>query len=371
MDDRANRAALLRPLMGIRFIAVMAVILHHSGASWLALQSWTPPLVDNLLLNGTLAQGFFFVLSGFILQTLYRHRMAEPGAWRRYAVSRFARIYPVYFLGVIAVAPFVASIGWDALPQFLLLQCWPREGSVTWDIWNGPSWMLSVEFAFYLVFPFVCRLVERMSPRTIAGVVAAATLFIFLTGSAGPPGGTLGPDWVRTVPLPILRFPEFLAGVAIAEWQARRGIRPIVLPPGTALIGFAIVLMFPSYPQQAAVAIVFSTLMTIGLANNRRAMFTRMLDAKPAILLGAASYSMYMLAVPVHAALSATRLGHGVLLLQYPLIIGAAIALLFVYENPMRRWINGWSRPPTVAPPVTETLALDIAETAPVSAAKA
>ncbi len=64
-----------------------------------------PVPVNTVLRSGYLAVATFFVLSGFVLARRY----AGPGWTRRslfrYGVSRFARIYPVYLLSLLLVAP--------------------------------------------------------------------------------------------------------------------------------------------------------------------------------------------------------------------------------------------------------------------------
>lgn len=341
MSDREARTAVLRPLVGIRFIAVAATIFHHSGSSWLSVQPWAPRPLVNMTLHAPMGLGFFFVLSGFILQTLYRGRLAETGAWRRYGVSRVARIYPVYLIGVLLMAPAYASADWGALPQFFLVQCWTLFTSDWgWQNWNPPAWMLSVEFFFYLCFPLMCGAIERAPRRALIAGVAAVVLFTLITGSANPPHADQRFVWMEYVPLPILRLPEFLAGTLLAEWQARRGVRKLPIAPEVSLIAFAIVLGWTTFPEQSALACILATLVILGLINAPRAPFTRLMNTRPFMLLGAASYALYILHEPVNFALRAIGGGRVLLPLQYPIDIALSIAVLFLIETPARKWIN-------------------------------
>lgn len=342
MDDREARTAVLRPLVGIRFIAVAATVFHHSGANWLSIQPWAPKMLANAALHAQMGLGFFFVLSGFILQTLYRGRLSEPGSWRRYGVSRIARIYPVYLVGVLLMAPFYAVASWGALPQFFLIQCWaPLGNQWGWQDWNPPAWMLSVEFFFYLCFPLLCGWVQRAPrPLLLAGILAVVA-FVLVTGSADPPAEIQRFHWMNYVPLPVLRLPEFLAGMMIAEWQARRGVRALPVPPELSLVAFAVVLGWQEFASQAAWAVMLATLVILGLVNAPRAPFTRLMNTRPFMLLGLASYALYILHEPVNFALRTIAGGRSLLMLQYPIDLALAVATLFLIETPARKWING------------------------------
>jgi peptidoglycan/LPS O-acetylase OafA/YrhL len=341
VDNREARTAVLRPLVGIRFIAVAATVFHHSGASWLSAQAWAPRPLANMALHAPMGLGFFFVLSGFILQTLYRGRLAETGAWRRYGVSRVARIYPVYLIGVLLMAPAYAVADWGAIPQFFLVQCWTLfTTNWGWQNWNPPAWMLSIEFFFYLCFPLMCGAIERAPRRALIAGVAAVVLFVLITGSANPPDAHQRFVWMEYVPLPVLRLPEFVAGTLIAEWQARRGVRKLPVAPELALVAFAVVLGWNVFPAQAALACILATLVILGLVNAPHAPFTRLMNTRPFLLLGAASYALYILHEPVNFALRAIAGGRSLLALQYPIDLVLSIAVLFLIETPARKWIN-------------------------------
>jgi peptidoglycan/LPS O-acetylase OafA/YrhL len=128
------------------------VVVFHSGASWASVNPHIPGPTKTLLLNGYVG-GTFFLLSGFILQITYRRKIGRPAEIQRFAVARFARLYPVYVLTVLAMLPFTTLAGWGDVPQFFLLHWWVPNGALGWTDWNMPSWTLSVEFFFYLCLP--------------------------------------------------------------------------------------------------------------------------------------------------------------------------------------------------------------------------
>ena len=63
---------LIDSLTSIRFFAAMIVVTFHAGAGWALAMPSIPGVVSNFLLNGYVGVTLFFVLSGFILQIVYR-----------------------------------------------------------------------------------------------------------------------------------------------------------------------------------------------------------------------------------------------------------------------------------------------------------
>ena len=79
------------------------------------------------------------------------------------ALGRVARVYPVYLLSLLVVAPFIAA---DQTPgkagylaaHLLLVQAWLGAIPVNW---NTPAWSLSCEMFFYAMFPLAAPLHSR------------------------------------------------------------------------------------------------------------------------------------------------------------------------------------------------------------------
>src|ERR1035437_982751 len=98
----------LRALTSLRFFAAMYVVLFH--------ESHNPghivlfPLAARFVASGFTAVTLFFVLSGFILAYNYDRIRSRREFW----ISRFARIYPVYFLSLL---PVFITPHWSHLPR--------------------------------------------------------------------------------------------------------------------------------------------------------------------------------------------------------------------------------------------------------------
>ena len=354
--DRAKRdTTLVKPLTSVRFFAAMAVVIFHSGASFVRDTAHAPGPVKTLLLNGYAGVTFFFVLSGFILHYTYQGSVTDAASLKRYGIARFARIYPVYLLAVLAMIPFIYFSGWGDLPQFFLLHWWPPAGTLPWTDWNMPSWTLSVEFFFYLCFPLLSALVLRLDRRMLLGLIVVLLAFSAVTASSSAISGTLAVfKWMRWIPIPILRLPEFLIGICAAELHLRRDDSrkfpvPAWLPAAALVVG----LCLTSSPRIATWATAMSVLMISAMVADRGSLFTRVLASRWLVLLGGASYSLYLLHQPVHFGVVAL-LGKSKLMvaLQYPILIALSVLVFLLFEEPVREAIRKWTgmKPSAIEP---------------------
>jgi len=111
----------LPALTSLRFFAALEVVLFH----YCIVHPDFPHWLANI---GYDAVTFFFVLSGFILT--YAHGPIPSGAdtsFQKFALTRLARIYPAYFLGLLCVlalyylagnAVLVGNSAWLLLSRF-------------------------------------------------------------------------------------------------------------------------------------------------------------------------------------------------------------------------------------------------------------
>jgi peptidoglycan/LPS O-acetylase OafA/YrhL len=203
------RQTYLPALTGLRFLLALWVILHHLTGRGQPLEPMArslPAALYALLRGGYLAVTTFFVLSGFVLSRSYSRAKWTRRHLARYAVGRIARVYPVYLVSLLIVAPFIAA---DRVPgkasllaaYALLLQAWLGRIPVSW---NTPAWSLSCEMFFYLLFPLLAMRFARPGWRnTLTAAFSAA----FLTRALWAIGVS---DEVK----PLIHFSDFLMGAA-------------------------------------------------------------------------------------------------------------------------------------------------------------
>lgn len=356
-SDGAESADLIKPLTSIRFFAAMFVVMYHSGSGFMTAQAHVPGFVKSLLLNGYTGVTFFFVLSGFILHHTYRGKLTGAGRIKKFAVARFARIYPVYLVTMLVMFPFAGvNYDWRDVPQFFLLHWWITAPTALLGIWNGPSWTISVEAFFYVCFPWLSKGAVALSSRSIWIALATLTIADFATGSSA--FFSLHPtyfDWLRWVPTPLVRLPEFVIGVLVGELHFRRAGEPFRVPvwaPATALLAL---LCVSHQPWVASAVTMLAAVLIAAIAADSGSLISRVLQNRLIVLLGAASYSLYLLHQPVHFYM-VWLFGPGRWLVpfQYAGVIAGSVVMFLYFEEPMREWIRSRGR---IKPSVIEEVA--------------
>jgi len=361
-DPRATEtgtanAKLIKPLTSIRFFAAIFVVMFHSGSGFLSAQAHVPGVVKSVLLNGYTGVTFFFVLSGFILHRTYRGKLVGRDSIKRFAVARFARIYPVYIITVIVMLPFVGpNHDWRDVPQFFLLHWWITAPWPLLGIWNGPSWTISVEAFFYLTFPWLTAAAIKLPTRSIYIALSALAVLDFATGSSE--FFSLHPtyfDWLRWVPTPIVRLPEFVIGVLVGELHFRRDGTRFPIPSWVPIAALLLVLCISHEPWVASAVTVLAGLLILTIAGDQGSVVARILQQRWLVLLGAASYSLYLLHQPVHFYM-VWLLGDSKWLvpLQYLVVVGGSVVVFLFIEEPAREWIRSRVR---MKPSVIEEVA--------------
>lgn len=224
IDERLPR---LDGLTGLRWWAAFVVFGFHMGV--LAPLPWP---VSAVFAQGYYGVTFFFVLSGFVLTWSLTSRVSKSTFYWR----RFARIYPLHLVALLLAIPVFYNLGlgndapWTRDPDLgvlslslVLLQGWFLAPAVLFS-GNPAAWTLSCEAFFYALHPYVSRV---LSPRAIRGSLLIAGGVIAVMFVVRVLAVALPESVFAVIPLPLLRLPEFVLGMAIA-WAVRCGWRPRV-----------------------------------------------------------------------------------------------------------------------------------------------
>lgn len=303
-------APALDGLTSLRFFAALAVVFFHLRNLF---DSW-PRWIQSIIGHGNIAVSFFFVLSGFVLSYSY---VPPDGAFRstkrEFWVARFARIYPVYLLAFLLYLPrvlfgtpalMVGIRAQTAAVTLALVQGWTHLLQ-----WNVPGWSLSCEAFFYAVFPFVVMWIARQK-RWVLFVLLVGFWIVDQVFPALLSFGTLDESWLDTVRYnPLVRLPEFLGGICLARLFLERGDRirgEIFAAVGILLTAVSLAMSdrLPAHLLHNGLLSPAFMLIIFGIAAGTGT-WTRFLEGKQLVLLGDASYGVYILQAPVLSLLSA------------------------------------------------------------------
>jgi peptidoglycan/LPS O-acetylase OafA/YrhL len=335
-------------LDGVRGIAAIFVFTRHASDFW----GWRP-------YRSYLAVDLFFLLSGFVIAYAYDERLRNKKmSTRQFLLTRLIRLYPMFLLSVILSSAVVIAksamgtqehstvgeiLGVLALTALFLPS--KMQGHVELFPLNGPYWSLFYELVANALYAF---LLPVLNTSVLAFIVAASLLAIcfgailhgnldmgLYWGLASNAAGFFRSTFGIFLGLLIYRNTKFLTrylGGRVSPWYG--------------VFGMALVLATPAFPRFNAqidlLAVAFVLPVCLILASQDRP--SRM---DPAFLvLGAASYPIYVLHVPIIAIISlaiAGRMGYwpplgGAILLAG--ILSLSVWIVKIYDLPVRRWLS-------------------------------
>ncbi|HEU0239328.1 MAG TPA: acyltransferase [Micromonosporaceae bacterium] len=157
-DDRRPRPRQrLEVLDGVRFLAAAYVVVFHFSAgdrgSWHAPSRTLFAPLFSIASYGWLGVELFFMISGFVICL-----SAWGKTFEQFAVSRFIRLYPAYWFGILLTTIVVLidqsrahALAWQhVVENFTMTQSWAGVPAV------DPSyWTLAIELNFYLLVALV------------------------------------------------------------------------------------------------------------------------------------------------------------------------------------------------------------------------
>jgi peptidoglycan/LPS O-acetylase OafA/YrhL len=174
----------LRPLDGLRGLAVTLVLLNHTFASFL---------------GGIYGVDIFFVLSGFLITSLLINESARFGIidYRAFYIRRALRLLPALILTLMGVAAIVVITGSNEHDtRYLVVALAVVFYAGNWLIashghlgYLAHTWSLGIEEQFYTVWPVILVLLLRRTRRPITvlliGVLGVWTVRVAVAATLG------------------------------------------------------------------------------------------------------------------------------------------------------------------------------------------
>ena len=240
----------------LRAFAAGAVVLHHSYSL-----AGYPAIPFAWLLEGFGEWGvdLFFVLSGFLLSA-YWWKPAGKRPLRVFAIRRFFRIAPAYYVMLLILFTFFANhdqlfsrIGVRQVLANLTFTQWLTPGTASNLNVNGVLWTLTLEAMLYALIPLLALAVGRkpvvagislfaagMLYRVWAGVEDSSLVAWYFPESGGP-----GPQIEHL--FAVRQFagilPVFMIGILLRWMTLRGGLRHWITKPVSRPSALMVVLM--------------------------------------------------------------------------------------------------------------------------------
>jgi len=201
----------------LRWLAATLVFCFHFYLEYRGLGG--APLLSQarfgLMSQGLTGVGLFFTLSGFLFMQIAQRQRAI--VYREFLRNRLLRIVPLY----LTIFLLATSIGRDRFqPQDILylltsnLGMPPTSGSVV----TGAAWSISLEFLFYMVFPFLARFALEQGPGYLVKLLAMMLFFKLAAYSVNQKSELM---YFSTF---VGRFDQFLIGMLAAMLFDRHSI---------------------------------------------------------------------------------------------------------------------------------------------------
>ncbi len=302
--------------------------------------------ISNIFLKANVGVSYFFILSGFIMIIAYHKK--EKIEYIDYYKNRFARIYPLYVLGLLLylVTRFSKFNIPDSFLYLFGLQSWiPGKAMIL----NFPGWSISVEFLFYLLFPLLYNHFYSKKNKTIwvaAGVIwIVSQVFSHLYEASPSYKGPHTESHEFLYYFPLMHINEFLVGnlagiLFVRNFKQKNYDIPVILIFTAILLTMIFV---PLFYHNGLMALLFIPLIILISGNN--GFLTKLFSLKPLEYLGEASYAVYITHIPVlyilRDILRTYYLDSDTIFLIYiPVLIITSMLFYQFIEKPLRDYLK-------------------------------
>ena len=301
-------------LDGVRGLAIAFVLIYH----YVRLNIPGNALYYSFLPTHLMWSGvdLFFVLSGLLIGGILLDHRESRGYYSVFYARRIHRIFPLYYL---MLALLVAGVwAYPHSPLFLrsmplwvfplyaqnLLGDFTRAG-----VWMGVTWSLAVEEQFYLLFPFMVRLLSRKALLAFMGmcILGAPLLRTILV--------IRGWGFEQVYPLLPCRADTLALGVVAAMIIRSKGAKAWIRS-NSRLLYFCLLALFAALPTMVkwttykyvgtvgySILGVMYFLLIVLLLVTPIPLMTKFFCARWLGWLGAVSYCVYLIHEPVRIGL--------------------------------------------------------------------
>lgn len=338
-----------------RGLAAFAVVLFHANAT-ARLEGWRSYDWFTVFQYGV---DFFFVLSGFIIYFAHSRDFGRGERLAPYLKKRAIRLLPTLWLVTGLTFGLQAMLGMPVDFAQFLRSAFPYPSLLPTD--PAVIWTLRHEFLFYVVIGLTIasrRVGYAAMALWLLGTVAQLGALAIGRGATG-----LGSFFVSSYTL------DFFFGMGIAALHARRSFAPKWWP---LLLGFALMAIAFAWdannsshrfgpsdyvsPQAAWFTLVLGVIFAL-IVHGLVRLEGRLQAPRALVILGGATYSLYLIHAPLNGFLMRFLRSHADVLssgagaaLLVAAGTAAGIALHHLFEKPVGHWLKDYFVTPTARP---------------------
>jgi len=344
-------------LDALRGLAALGVLLFHYNFTTGGIAPFHA-LLGAVYQSGHYLVDLFFVLSGYLLATVYAGRRDFAGlSWRR--IARLVPLHWATLVLVLVLRLLMADVGLTLpdqngdLHHFVLnVLLLDQIGLQRGFSFNTPSWSISVEWVVNLVlFALLAMGTKRLLWPALVLVALATVLLLSLRGQLASVGLLLG-----FLDAALLRgVVGFFMGVALASLFPMRGEDPSKRAWDLVFLLAAVTLVFcmssPVFRETQGLDFIYALVLMPALvvAGVRGPLVARLLAIRPLEFLGKISYSIYLVHFPMLLLLMLVTVWTGIRpssnpILQMLIFVAATLGLSYLswryLEKPAQAWLN-------------------------------
>jgi peptidoglycan/LPS O-acetylase OafA/YrhL len=350
---------MIKPLTSLRFFFAFMIFVHHM--TFLA-KSKSPNLRwihEFILKEGYIGVSFFFILSGFILAYNYRDSIINKKTSKsNFYIARIARIYPLHLLTLFIAVPLtLQNVNFEIslwLKQLLfnstLTQSFIPIKKIYFSF-NSPSWSISTELFFYLMFPLIILLIAKLKNLKYSkGLLIPFLLLVPLFMLLVPPIYYKNLFYVN----PFFRIFDFIVGILLFELYLKIKNRERVINYNILeFSSLVLLIVFFIFHRELPLVVRYSVYYWLPMSflilvfSFQKGVLSRLLSNSTLILLGEISFGFYMFHQLVLKYFLQYNKSHFHIANEYYIIsIILIISLLISYisltwfENPVNKYLK-------------------------------
>ncbi len=301
VPSRPGRPAYRKDIDGLRAVAVLSVMAFHMGLSG--------------CLGGFVGVDVFFVISGYLISAIIVSDLSSG----RFSIAAFyerriRRIFPALFAMLMLFSACTLftffRVEMVEYAKSLLAAATSVSNFFFWQhsgYFDSPNsypllhtWSLAVEEQFYLCFPLLLLLIDKVFPGRMRATIIALSVLSFASSVVFV---SLNP--VTAFYMPYTRAWELLLGTLLATgnfprlraaWQ-----RNLASFTGLACILTACLVYRPTtpFPGWSALLPCIGSVLVIQAGQDGDSLVSRCLSWRPLVFIGLISYSLYLWHWPI------------------------------------------------------------------------